>query len=118
MNIAPMQRMLLVATLLVAAAGFIAQEVSGVTDTPPVPPGLVAIVVAAALVAFTSWAWAPVAGVVVSVFNLVVFAAVGADRLIDTDPLLAFVGAWLMVLGLLVACVTGGIAVLREVDVR
>ena len=47
-----MQRTLIVG-LLVAAAGFIAQMVAGVTDTPTIPPGLVAIVAAAALVAFT-----------------------------------------------------------------
>jgi hypothetical protein len=105
------QRKLTVAALLVAAAGFIAQMIAGVTDTPTIPPGLVAIVAAAALVAFTSWPSAPLAGVAAGVFNLVAFAVVGAvDRLIDTSPLLAFVGAWLMILGLIVSSVTGTIA--------
>jgi hypothetical protein len=108
---ADMQRKLLVDALLVAAAGFIAQMIAGVTDTPTIPPGLVAIVAAAALVAFTSWPSAPLAGVAAGVFNLFAFAVVGAiDRLIDTTPLLALVGAWLMVLGLIVSCVTGTIA--------
>jgi hypothetical protein len=111
---ADMQRKLLVVALLVAAAGFIAQMIAGVTDTPTIPPGLVAIVAAAALVAFTSWPSAPLAGVAAGVFNLLAFAVVGAiDRLIDTTPLLAFVGAWLMVLGLIVSCVTGTIAALN-----
>jgi hypothetical protein len=109
-----MQRKLIVVALLVAAAGFVAQMIAGVSDTPTIPPGLVAIVAAAALVAFTSSPSAPLAGVAAGVFNLVVFAVVGAvDRLIDTTPLLAFVGAWLMVLGLIVSSVTGTIAALN-----
>jgi hypothetical protein len=40
-----------VVALLVAAAGFAIQIVSGV-DVPPVPPGLVIMLMAAALVAF------------------------------------------------------------------
>lgn len=109
-----MQRKLTVVALLVAAAGFIAQMIAGVTDTPTIPPGLVAIVAPAALVAFTSWPSAPLAGVAVGVFSLLVFAVVGAvDRLVDTAPLLAFVGAWLIVLGLIVSSVTGTIAALN-----
>jgi hypothetical protein len=111
---AVMQRTLIVLGLLVAAAGFIAQMVAGVTDTPTIPPGLVAIVAAAALVAFTPWPSAPLAAVAAGVFNLGAFAVVGAvDRLIDTTPLLAFVGAWLMVLGLIVSSLTGTIAALN-----
>jgi hypothetical protein len=109
-----MQRKLILVSLLVAAAGFIAQMVAGVTDTPTIPPGLVAIVVAVALVAFTSWAWAHLAAVAASVFNLIAFVVVGAvDRLIETTSLLAFVGAWLLVLGLIVSCVTGTIVALK-----
>jgi hypothetical protein len=100
-----------VVALLVAAAGFIAQMIAGVTDTPTIPPGLVAIVVAAALVAFTSSPSAPLAGLGAGVFNLLAFAVVGAvDRLVDTTPFLAFVGAWLIVLGLIVSTVIGTIA--------
>jgi hypothetical protein len=98
-NQANRQRKLQVGALLVAAGGFIAQMIAGVTDTPTIPPGLVAIVAAAALVAFTSWQSARLVGVAAGVFNLVAFAVVGAvDRLTDTTPLLAVVGAWLMVL--------------------
>jgi hypothetical protein len=110
-NQANRQRKLQVGALLVAAGGFIAQMIAGVTDTPTIPPGLVAIVAAAALVAFTSWQSARLVGVAAGVFNLVAFAVVGAvDRLTDTTPLLAFVGAWLMVLGLSFSCVTGTVA--------
>jgi hypothetical protein len=109
------QSKLLTAALLVAAGGFIAQEVAGVTGTPTIPPGLVAIVAAAAVVAFTSSPWAPLAGVAASVLNLVVFVVVGAaDRFVDTTPLLAFVGAWLMVPGLVISSVAGTIAALNN----
>jgi hypothetical protein len=111
---ADVQRKLIVVALLAAAAGFIAQMIAGVTDTPTIPPGLVAIVAAAALTALTSWPSVPLAVVAASVFNLLVFAVRGAvDRLIDTTPLLASVGAWLMVLGLTVSSVTGTIAALN-----
>lgn len=114
-NLAPPSRGLMVVALLVAAAGFIAQLIAGVTDTPTIPPGLVAIVVAAALVAFTSWAWAPLIAIAVSVFNLVVFVAVGGvNRLTETTELLAFVGSWLMVLALIVSCVAGSSAALES----
>jgi hypothetical protein len=108
------RRELMVVALVVAAAGFIAQMIAGVTSTPTIPPGLVAIVAAAALVAFTSSPSAPLAGVAAGVFNLLAFLIVGAvDRLADTAPLLAFLGAWLMVLGLIVSSVIGTIAALH-----
>jgi hypothetical protein len=65
-----------VAALLVAAAGFVIQIVSGV-DVPTVPPGLV-IMLVAALVAFGPWRWTPVVGVVVGLFLLVGFFASGS----------------------------------------
>lgn len=56
-----------VAALLLAAAGFVIQIVSGV-DVPPVPPGLIILLVAAALVAFGPWRWTPVVAIVVGFF--------------------------------------------------
>jgi hypothetical protein len=53
-----MSRNLTVVALLAAAAGFVLQMVAGVTNTPTIPPGLVVLLAAAALVAFTSWRWA------------------------------------------------------------
>jgi hypothetical protein len=66
-----------VAALLVAAAGFAIQIVSGV-DVPTVPPGLVIMLVAAALVAFGPWRWTPVVGMIVGLFLLVGFFASGS----------------------------------------
>ena len=106
---------LTVAALLGAAAGFVLQMVSGVTNTPTVPPGLVVLVVAAGLVAFGPWSWVPVAGAVAGLFNLVAFVAIGAvGRLVEPSPLGGFVGAWLMLLALIVAGVTGTVATLQN----
>ena len=68
---------LTIAALLVAAAGFVIQIVSGV-DVSPVPPGLVIMLVAAGLVAFLPWRWIPVVGAAVGLFLLVGFFASGA----------------------------------------
>jgi hypothetical protein len=102
---------LTVVALLAAAAGFVAQMAAGVTDTPTIPPGLVAIVAAAGLVAFLPGESVPLAGPATGLFNLVALFVVGAaDRLLDVSPTSAFVGAWVMVVALIVASVAGTIA--------
>jgi hypothetical protein len=104
-----------VVALLVAAIGFVLQMVSGVTNTPTIPPGLIAILAAALLVACLPGGPAPVAGPAAGLFNLVAFVVVGAaDRLIDPSPATAFVGAWLMVVALIVATIAGTIAAVRN----
>jgi hypothetical protein len=106
---------LTVVALLAAAAGFVAQMAAGVTDTPAIPPGLVAIVAAAGLVAFLPGGSAPIAGPAAGLFNLVAVFVVGAaDRLIDVSPASAFVGAWVMVVGLILATVAGTIATVQN----
>jgi hypothetical protein len=100
-----------VAALLVAAAGFAIQIVSGV-DVPTVPPGLVIMLVAAALVAFGPWRWTPVVGVVVGLFLLVGFFASGSvASLLAPDRLGVFVGAWVQFLAVIVTVVAGILAV-------
>ncbi len=102
---------LTVAALLVAAAGFVIQIVSGV-DVPTVPPGLVILLVAAALVAFAPWRWIPFVGVVVGLFLLVGFFASGAVvSLLEPSQLGVFLGAWVQFLAVIVAVVTGIVAV-------
>jgi hypothetical protein len=102
---------LTVAALLVAAAGFVIQIVSGV-DVPTVPPGLVILLVAAALIAFAPWRWMPVVGVVVGLFLLVGFFASGAVvSLLEPSQLGVFLGAWVQFLAVIVAVVTGIVAV-------
>ena len=102
---------LTVAALLVAAAGFVIQIVSGV-DVPTVPPGLVILLLAAALVAFASWRWMPVVGVVVGLFLLVGFFASGAvGSLLEPSELGVSLGAWVQFLAVIVAVVAGIVAV-------
>lgn len=102
---------LTVAALLVAASGFVIQIVSGV-DVPTVPPGLVILLVAAALVAFAPWRWMPVVGVVVGLFLLVGFFASGAvGSLLEPSELGVFLGAWVQFLAVIVAVVAGIVAV-------
>ena len=93
--------------LLVAAAGFAIQIVSGV-DVPTVPPGLVIMLVAAALVAFGPWRWTPVVGVIVGLFLLVGFFASGSvGSLLAPDQSGVFVGAWVQFLAVIVTVVAG-----------
>ena len=104
-----------VVALLVASIGFLIQMVSGVTDTPTIPPGLVVILAAALVVAFGPGAWAPVAGPAAGLFNLVAFVVVdAAERLVEPSPPAALVGAWFMVAALIVASVAGTIATIRN----
>lgn len=107
----PPASQLTIAALLVAAAGFVIQIVSGV-DVPTVPPGLVILLVAAALIAFAPWRWMPVVGVVVGLFLLVGFFASGAVvSLLEPSQLGVFLGAWVQFLAVIVAVVTGIVAV-------
>ena len=103
-----------VAALLVAAAGFAIQIVSGV-DVPTVPPGLVMMLVAAALVSFGPWRWTPVVGVVVGLFLLVGFFASGSvGSLLAPDQSGVFVGAWVQFLAVIVTVVAGIFAALQN----
>jgi hypothetical protein len=106
---------LTVAALLVAAGGFVLQMVSGVTSTPRVPPGLLALLVAAGLVALLSWWWMPVVGAFAGLFNLIAFVAIGAvGRILELSPLSSFVGAWIMFLAVIVAGVAGIVATIQN----
>ena len=114
---APRTSRLTVVALLIAAVGFVTQMIAGVTDTPTIPPGLVVILVAAGLVAFIPGRWMPLAGAVAGLFNLVASLVVGAgDRLTDPSPATGFIGAWLMHIGLIAACIVGTMATVRNAE--
>jgi hypothetical protein len=103
-----------VAALLLAAAGFVIQIVSGV-DVPTVPPGLIILLVAAALVAFGLWRWTPVVGIVVGLFFLVGFFASGSvGSLLAPSQLGVFVGAWAQFLAVIVAVAAGTAATIQN----
>jgi hypothetical protein len=110
---------LTVVTLLVAAIGFVVQMVAGVTNTPTIPPGLVAILLAAGLIAFLPGRGVPATGPAAGLFNLVVFVVVGAaDRLLQPSPASAFLGAWFMVVALIIATFAGTIATVQNYRTR
>jgi hypothetical protein len=103
-----------VIALLVAGVGFVVQMAAGVTDTPTIPPGLVAIVGAAVLVAVVPTGSTSLAGPVAGMFNLLAMVVVGAaDRLADPSPASAFIGGWTMVVGLIAATIAGTIGAAR-----
>ncbi len=109
---------LTVAALLVAAAGFVIQIVSGV-DVPTVPPGLVIMLVAAGLVAFLPWRWIPVVGAAVGLFLLVGFFASGAvGSLLDPSRSGVLIGAWIQFLAVIVVVVAGIVAALQNYRIR
>jgi hypothetical protein len=104
-----------VIALLVAGVGVVVQMAAGVTNTPTIPPGLVAIVGAALLITVVPTGWTPVAGPVAGLFNLVALVVVGAaDRLAEPGQASAFIGGWMMVLGLIVATIAGTIGAARQ----
>jgi hypothetical protein len=109
-------RWLTVGALLLAAVGFELQVLAGVTNTPTIPPGLLAIVASAGLVALSDGRWLPAAGPVVGILSLAGFFVVvgGADRLVQTETVAGITGAWLMVLGLAAASILGAVAVARD----
>jgi hypothetical protein len=100
------------AALIVAAVGIVVQIIGGV-NYPAVPPGLVILLAAAALVVFLPWRWAPVFGVLGAGFLLfgAFAAAESRDHLTHPGHPGAFIGSWIQFVAVVVA-VTAGIAAL------
>jgi hypothetical protein len=95
--------------LVVAAAGIVIQIASG-ADYPTVPPGLIILLVAAALVALGArWRWTTIVGVIVPAFLLVggAIAPQTRDHLGDPEQAGVFVGTVIQLLALVVALVAG-----------
>jgi hypothetical protein len=98
--------------LLVASAGFALQIISGI-EAPTVPPGLIIMLAAAALVAFVQWRWIPLLASAAALFLIVGFFASGAvDNLLDPSRLGVLIGAWVQLVALVVSAAAGIIAVI------
>jgi hypothetical protein len=99
------------AALLVAVVGIIVQIIGGV-PYPAVPPGIIILLVAAALVAFLPWRWAPLAGVLGGGFLLIGGFAAARSRYDLSHPGHpgAFAGTWLQLAAVAVAVVAGIVA--------
>lgn len=96
------------AALVVAAVGIVVQIIGGV-NYPAVPPGLIILLAAAALVAFLPWRWAPVFGVLGAGFLLfgAFAAAESRQHPSNTGHLGAFIGSWIQLAAVVVALAAG-----------
>jgi hypothetical protein len=107
-----------VAGLVVAAAGIVIQYVSGV-DYPAVPPGLIILLAAAAVVTFGPWRWSPFAGLGAAVFlsiggAIATIAGNGfSETLGDPGEVGGFAGAVIQIVGLAIALPAGIVAAKR-----
>jgi hypothetical protein len=110
--------------LVVAAAGIMIQYVSGVEGYPTIPPGPIILLVAAAVVAFGPWRWAPVVGLATALFVSIggVIATIAGNgfnpTLGDPSDVGGFAGAVVQILGLLIAVPAGVVAARRSAGSR
>jgi hypothetical protein len=97
-----------VTALVVAAAGIVVQIIAGV-NYPAVPPGLIILLVAAALVLFVPWRWVSLIAVFASGFLLIGGFANADSRshLTHAGHPGAFVGTWIEIAAMAVAVVAG-----------
>lgn len=106
---------MLVAGLVTAALGVIVLILVGVPGFPLIPPGPIILLVAAGLVAFLPWRWAPVLGLLAAAFLSVGAVLAGATAAMLATPAAVgpFVGSVIEVVGLAVALVAGASATVR-----
>ena len=97
-----------VTALVVAAAGIVVQIIAGV-NYPAVPPGLIILLAAAALVLFVPWRWMPMFAVFASGFLLIGGFANADSRSHLTHPGHpgAFIGTWIQIVAMAVALIAG-----------
>jgi hypothetical protein len=93
--------------LLVAAVGIVILYVAGVA-MPVVPPGLVILLVAAALMA--KWRWATLVGVVAALAEAAGFVGSGSLASLTADSFAVAAGTWIRLIGIVVALVAGILA--------
>ncbi|MGA6167389.1 hypothetical protein [Amycolatopsis magusensis] len=107
-------RKVAMAGLVVASAGLVVAKLGGLA-MPAVPPALVIMLVAAALL-FLRWRWVPIVAVLAALAEGIGFVASGSfARLGDAAEFGIFAGSWLRLLGVLVAVVFG-VAALKAAD--
>ncbi|TDD40185.1 hypothetical protein E1287_01310 [Actinomadura sp. KC06] len=88
--------------LVTGAAGLLIQKVAGV-EMPVVPPGMIILLVVAALMAATRWRWTPVLAVLAALAEVAGFVG----SLADADAFGEFAGASVRGAGITVALVAG-----------
>jgi hypothetical protein len=99
--------------LVTAAAGIVIQIASGV-DYPAVPPGLLILLIPAALVVWGRWRWTPILASLAALFIVVGYFPSGAAvRLLDLSHVGAFVGLWLQFAAGIVTVIAGITAIVQ-----
>ena len=130
-------RSVLVAGLVTAAVGVIVLILVGVPGFPLIPPGPIILLVAAGLVAFLPWRWAPVLGLLAALYSSIpgrppsrhhsapplglgalgtygaVTAGYTAAMLSTPSEVGPFAGSLIQVVGLAIALVAGLLATVR-----
>ena len=104
------------AALAVAGAGIIVQIIAGV-NYPAVPPGLIILLAAAAIVWFVPWQWTPMIGAVCGGFLVFGGFAAAQGRYDLSHPGThpgAFAGTLLQMIAMAVAVVAGVLALLAQ----
>jgi hypothetical protein len=93
--------------LVTAALGILVQIASGI-DYPTVPPGLLILLIPAALVAWGRWRWTLILAVLAALFIVVgYFPSGAAARLLDLSNVGAFAGLWLQFAAGIVTLIAG-----------
>lgn len=117
--------MVTIVALVAVAVGIVIQIAAGVDDFPRIPPGaVISLVVAGVIVAGARRWWTPIIGSIWAVFLLVgLFVSSGSwdrvtDRLSKPGDFGEFGGTLVMVLGMIVALVTGFIATAQNNRLR
>jgi hypothetical protein len=101
--------------LLAGAIGIVILKLSGV-EMPVVPPGVVLLILAAALVGTVRRRWAAAFAAVVGLAELGGFFASGsAANLFETESIGVFTGTWIRLLGVVVATLAGAWVTLHRV---
>lgn len=107
--------LLTAAGLALCAVGIVLQIATGADGYPTVPPGVVITVVGALLVAFVSWRFMPIVGLLVGAF-----ISVGAfvtpntgDRLGAPGDFGPFLGTVVQIIGLAMAVIFGIVATVQ-----
>jgi hypothetical protein len=99
--------------LVIAAAGIVIQIASGV-DYPTIPPGLLILIIPAALVFWGRWPWTLIVAVLAALFIVIgYFPSGAAARLLDVTDVGAFLGLWLQFAAGIVTVIAGFIATVQ-----
>jgi hypothetical protein len=112
---------LVVAGLIVSAAGVVLQMLSGV-DYPTIPPVFFILLVPAGLIAFGPWRWTPVTASLAGLFlTFGLFASGASARLFDVSQVGGAggsVGLWIQMLAVIVAGLAGIVATIQNYGSR